>query len=418
MVFRLALRNALRNRRRTLLTALAISLSFALLIVFTGIADGAHEKIAELGVSMGLGDVVVQARGYEDDPTLDHLIRDPNRVERALAGLPGVAHVAPRLRTEGLIESGTTSLGVTVSGVDPAVEPLASKIDTPTSMIAGHCLEPEPQRPAGELVPIVLGAELAKTLDVHVGDRVTLTVSPVGGGEARTGAFRVGGIFKTGVEEVDAFWVEMPLDAAQTLIGAGHGVTMVAALLHNISNTPQATERARASLSDASLEVLPWTTAAPDLHSAIVIDEGYMYLMMAIVFVVVAAGILNTLLMGVLERTHEFGVLLALGTSPRRVVGIVLAEAVLLGLGSVAVGLGLGLLGNHHFATVGFDVASALGGNFEASGVLLPKRLYAHLWPCKVVWSSIVIVALVVLGAVYPAFRAARLQPVEAIRHE
>ena len=415
MILQVALRNSVRNRRRTLLTAVAIAAGLALLLVFTGMADGAHEKMAEIGVSMGLGDVVVHARGYTDDPTLDRLIADPAPAQAAIGRVPGVVHVAPRLRTDALITAGATSVGVSLSGVDPAVEHLVSKIDTPDSMIASQTLESATKtRPRSELPPVVIGKQLARTLGVEVGDRVTLTLRPVGGGETRSGAYEVHGIFATGVAEVDSFWAEIPLADAQRLTGAGQGVSMLAVILDNVANTPEGTHAIDKVLSGHDVEVLPWTEAAPDLYAVIAVDEGGMYVMMVIIFIVVAAGILNALLMSVMERTREFGVLLSLGTTPRKVIGIVLTEALVLGLVSVAVGLVLGLLGNHHYATAGIDV----GSSFETSGILLPKRLYSHLYAAKALWSSLVVLGLVMLGAIYPALRAARLEPVEALRHE
>lgn len=418
LLLRLALRNCLRNGRRTILTAFAISVSFALLVVFTGIADGAHEEMADIGVSMGLGHVLVRARGYTDDPTLDHLIPDPEAVAPVLRADPAVRLVAPRLRSDALITAGTTSVGVVLSGVDPAVEAHVSKIDTPASMVAGKSLEPR-HSPASrsEPPPVVIGRELARTLGVQVGERVTLTLKPAGGSDTRSGAFRVQGIFATGVHEVDAFWAEAPLGSAAELAGTGGGVTVLAALLDNVTRTEETARRLRAALPE-DLEVVPWMQAAPDLYSVIVVDEGGMYAMMAIVFIVVAAGILNTLLMSVLERTHEFGVLLSLGTTPAKVVSIVMCEAVLLGLVATGVGLALGLAGNHHYASVGIDIEGWVGSDFETSGILLPKRLYAHLAPLKAFWSAVAVVFLVVAGAVYPALRAARLEPVEALRHD
>jgi lipoprotein-releasing system permease protein len=419
LVLRLALRNSLRNRRRTLLAGIAICTSFALLIVFMGIGDGVHERMADIGVRMGLGDVIVEQQGYTDDPSLDRLIPEPAPIREMLAHARGVVAVAPRLRADALVTSGATSVGVVLSGVDPGVESQVSKIDTPASMIAGSAILPRPTpRPLGELPPAVIGAELASTLGVAVGDRITLTLRPVGGGDAHSGAYAVHGVFKTGVHDVDAFWVETTLADAQTLTRAGKGVTMLAAFLENVADSAAARERITATLTRRSVEVLSWMEAAPDLYSVIAVDDGGMYVMMAIVFIVAAAGILNTLLMSVLERTREFGVMLALGTTPGRVLAIVLGEALVLGIAATAAGLALGLAGNHYFATTGIDLKALMGQNFEASGILMPSHFYAHLHLDKVAWSAGVILGLVMIGAAYPALRAARLEPVEAIRHE
>jgi ABC-type lipoprotein release transport system permease subunit len=411
------MRNVVRHRRRSLLTALAIVASYALLLVFTGIADGAHEQMAEIGVRMGLGDVVVRAQGASADPGLEHRIDDPEKIVAAAHALgPEVLAVAPRLRVEGLLQAGGTGVAVRVSGVRPEVEAKMSKIEDPAAFVEGHSLAAS-RRSADGLAPLVLGKALAENLGVRVGDRVTLTVKSIADGLTHTGAFRLSGVFKTGVSEVDAFWVEVPLAEAQRLTGAAGAVTSVDLLLDSSNHAQEMSRALEGTLREEKLEVLPWQRAAPDLYATIALDEGGMYLMMVIVFLVVAAGILNTVLMSVMERTHEFGILLGIGAPPERIVRIVLTEALGLGLLSLALGLAIGLGANHYFATVGLDVRAALGGQLETNGILLPARFFADLSSVKVVWSTVVVLALVVAGAVYPAIRASRLEPVEAMRH-
>ncbi len=423
MILRLALRNCVRNLRRTALVAAAISLSLALLIVFIGMSDGAHQDMAEIGVSMGLGDLVVQQRGYTDDPSIDRRITNPARLEAHLSRLPGVRRVVPRLRSDALISAGATSVGVMMSGVDPQVESRVSNIDNPDSMIAGSALTGDLSHGPGELPPIVVGKQLAATLDVAVGDRVTLTLRPAGSkdtieavAETQSGAFVVHGIFATGVQEVDAFWVEVSLPDAQQLTRAGDSVTMLAVFLDDIGQTESLAPKIRAAVGDTDVEVLTWMEAAPDLYAVIAIDAGGMYVMMLIVFIVVATGVLNTLLMSVVERTREFGVLLALGATPARIVAIVLGEAIALGSFAMAIGLGLGLAANRYFEDVGIDVAGSMG-SVETSGILLPDRLYSSLSPERLTYSVVAVLVLVLVGAIYPALHAATRKPVEVMHH-
>jgi ABC-type lipoprotein release transport system permease subunit len=421
MILRIALRNVVRQRRRSVLTMLAIVLSFALLIVLTGIADGAHEQMAEIGVRMGLGDVVVYADGYRDDPSLDRLVRDPDRVKTAAEVLGADTEgVALRLETDGLTQAGSSAVGTLVWGVDPAVEGRLSKVGAPASIIDGHPLDAGDVNPSpGWPPPIVLGRDLAENLGARVGDRVTVTIQPISPRDGstpamRTGAFLVKGIYATGVRDVDSHVILAPLSVIQALAGAGHGVTMVAILLRHVKETPAVADALARNLAGDGLEVLPWQKAAPELYATIALDEASMYLMMIVVYIVVGAGILNTILMSVMQRTREFGVLLAVGAAPGYVVGIVLIEALVLGAASLAAGLAVGLAANHYFATSGLALKV---GHVEASGVLLPSRFYADLGPEKVFVSTVVVLALVVASALYPAARAARLQPVEAIRH-
>ncbi|HSN24941.1 MAG TPA: FtsX-like permease family protein [Kofleriaceae bacterium] len=418
MLLRIALRNLLRQRRRTLILMITIVFSFALLLMFTGLADGAHQAMADIGVRMGLGHVVVYPAGYREDPSLDHLIADRAPIDAAIAKLGGdVAHAAPRLRTDGLIEAGATSIGVTISGGDPAIEPLVSHISSKSALVDGGTLASCNTGNPGQLPPALIGQELAKSLGVHVGDRVALSVRPRQSKDMRLGAFAVCGVFRTGVREVDSFWVEIPLDEAQHLANAGQGVTMVALLLTNSDDAASVSDRLASALRDHPVEVLPWQKAAPELYSAISVDEGGMYVFMVIIFVVVAAGILNALLMSVLERTREFGVLLALGAAPSQVIAIVLYEAVALGIAAVGAGLAAGLGINHYLATHGLDYKELFGNSVQAGGILLPDKFYSVLAPDKVVWSTAVVLGLVIIGALYPAIHAARFQPTKAMHH-
>ena len=418
MLLRIALRNLLRQRRRTLILMITVVFSLALLLVFTGLADGGHQAMADIGVRMGLGHVVVYPAGYREDPSLDRVIEDPDAVAAAIAKLgPEVAHVARRIRSDGLVQAGATSIGVTISGGDPAIEPLVSHISSPSVIVQGGPLASCANRGAGELPPALIGQELAKSLAVHVGDRIALNVKPRKSTDMRLGAFEVCGVFATGVRDVDTFWVEIPLDEAQRLTDTGHGVTMIALLLANADAAGSIATRLATELHRTDLEVLPWQQAAPELSAAIAVDEGGMYVFMIIIFVVVAVGILNALLMSVLERTREFGVLLALGAEPRQIIALVLYEAIALGLLSVGIGLALGLTGNHYLATHGLDYKELFGDSLQAGGILLPDKFYSALATSKVVWSTGIVFVLVVLGAAYPAIHAARFQPTKAMNH-
>ena len=410
---RLAFRNVLRQRRRSALTVLAIVLSLSLFLVLRGLGDGAHQQIAEIGVRMGLGDVVVYSEGYRKDPSLDHLVHDADKVRAsALALGDAVEGVAVRLQADGLTQAGATSVGSSVWGVDPASEGRLSKVGAPASIVSGAALDAsDAQPPGGRPPPIVIGRAMAEELGARVDDRVTVTLSPVGGGPMRSAAFRIKGIYATGVHDVDARVVLIPLAVAQQLTGAAGAATMVAVLLRSIDRSPEIAHALAEKLP--GLEVLPWQQAAPELYATIALDQGALYLMMAVVYIVVAAGILNTILLSVLERTREFGVLLALGAEPGRLIRLILAEAALLGSVAVALGLALGLALEHHFATAGLTLQMGM----ETSGVLVPSHFYSRLTPEIALWNAALVLMLVIVSALYPAWRAARLQPVEAIHH-
>jgi ABC-type lipoprotein release transport system permease subunit len=410
-------RSFVRHRRRSIITTLAVSFSLAMMIVFVGLADDGHARMAEMGIRLGAGHVVVEPKGYQDDPTLDHLVEDPAAVIERADELDGVVAAAPRLQSSGLIQAGEISSAVVVSGVEPQVEPEISSI--PKSRVTGAYLRRRADMEfENNPADIFLGDGLAEYLEVGVGDRVVLTVSPRHSSEPSSAAFFVRGTFHTGVSELDKSLAQIPLDEARKLFDTGSGVTQVAVLLDELDRTDSATRALAASLgSDQALEVISWKVALHELYEAIVLDDQSMYLMMTIIFVIVAIGIFNTVLMSVAERTREMGVMMAIGTSKRKLFSIVMAEATVLALVSAAVGLALGLWGHHYIATHGIDVGALAGGDYEFAGIAFSGKIYSRLSVGVVAKWTATVIGLVLASAVYPAVRATRLEPVEAMRH-
>ncbi len=331
--------------------------------------------------------------------------------------LPFVHHVAVRLRTSGLLSAGEHSAPVAVSGVEPVREVLASDLAGAKMRVAGEYLRSASQMPFPGVPPdVYLGKTLAELLHVGLGDRVVLTLSPPGDAEPASGAFLVRGILRTGVDEVDSGYAEIPIAAAQQLTGLAGAATEVA-VLADLPHTEAVAAEVRAALADRPvLAVVPWQVALHELHEAIVLDDAGMYLMMAIVFLVVALGIFNTVLMSVTERTREFGVMMAIGTSARRLAFQILAEAVILALVSVTAGLAVGLSLSALIAARGIDLTQWTS-DLSFAGVVWTGRVYSVLTPGTVAAWAVVVGVVVLCSALYPALRVTRLEPVEAMHH-
>ncbi len=412
-------RSFVRHRRRSLITTLAVSLSLAMMIVFVGLGDDSHARMAEMGIRLGSGHVLLQPQGYGDEASLDVLLEDPAALLAEVKKLPEVREATARLSASGLIQAGELSSAVLLTGVMPLIEPAMSSIASAESRVQGDYLRRREDMDFNKSpADIYLGDQLAGHLEVTVGDRVVLTVSPRNSSEPSSAAFRVRGTFRSGVTELDKSYAQIPLAEAQALLHAGDGVTQVAVMLEDLEHTDAATRALAASLgSDEALEVISWKVALRELWEAIVLDEQSMYLMMTIIFIIVAIGIFNTVLMSVAERTREMGVMMAVGTSKWRLFSIVMAEAAVLALVSAALGATIGLLGHHYIATEGIDIAALAGDNYQFAGINFTGKVYSRLTTAVVVkWTSVVI-ALVLVSAIYPAVRATRLKPVEAMRH-
>lgn len=416
LTLRLAWRSFVRHRRRSIITVAAAALSLAMMIFFVGIADDGHARMAELGIRMGAGYVQVQGDGYQATQTLDHVVPDPRPVMERARAVEGVELAVPRVRASALISTGESSAPVRVSGVDPQLELQVSEIPAPERRLAGGYLRKRDQLQFhNQPADIYVGKELAKTLELSVGDRVVLMLSPRGASRPTSVAFLVRGVFRTGINELDQGYVEVPICELQRALGLGRAVTQVSLHLASLEHTAPVTAALRQQLPD-ELEVVPWQVALKELYDAIVFDDAGMYLMMAIIFVIVAIGIFNTILMSVVERTREFGVMMALGTRGGQLFGVVLAEGVVLAVISAVFGVAVGLAIHATVAHYGIDVG-AMAGDYQIAGIVFEGRFYSRLTAGVVAKWTLVVMGLTIGSTLYPALRATRLQPVEAIRH-
>ncbi len=420
LALRIGWRSFVRHRRRSAITLSAIALGLAMMLFFVGMGTDSHAKMADMGIRLGSGHVLVEAKDYPSEQSPEASFTRYEEVVRRAESLEEARVAAPRLSASGLVTAGAKSTSVFVVGVDPTREPRASSIAAPEARVAGSFLTPSANR-RFENAPgdAYLGNSLATHLGVEVGDRIVITVSPVDADNPKSAAFQVVGLFETGIEDLDRSQVQIDLTDAQKLLNVEGSVTQVAVLLGDLDATDGVTAAlARELVSRNELVVLPWPAVLKELHDAIVLDDVGMYLMMAIIFVIVALGIFNTVLMSVTERTREIGVMMAIGTSRWRVFSSVLAESAVLAIASTIVGLALGLAGHLAMAHYGIDVTSFTGGqDYEISGVVLRGRIYSRLSFDVVAEWTLVVIGLVIASAIYPAYRAARLEPVEAMRH-
>jgi len=423
LVVKIAWRNLWRNPRRTLLTALALGLGLALLLVSLGLGDGIHEQMIANGVKLGGGHVVVQAKGYQDTRSQDLLL--PTWVVSAAeeflhAGVmnDSLQGVSPRLLASGFLSSAANASGVGIWGVIPEAEKSVSLI--PQRMVEGSYLNSG--RPSG----VVIGAELARKLEVKVGSKVVLMAQAVqpahspaadgSAGEIQSALFRVAGTFRTGLQAVDAYVIHLPLPAAQELLGAPDQVTQVAIFLKQESDAPLVAVRLRERLAEAPAEVLTWRETMAELVQFVWLDDAFNYVMNGIVLAMVGLGLLNTILMTVLERRYEFGVNAALGLGPGQLAGMVICESLALAVISLVLGLALGLSVHHYLATSGLDLRWFAETNLPTAGTVFDPILYSHLSLRRIIWSVSIMFVMAVVISLYPALKAARTELPGALR--
>ena len=423
LLIKISWRNLWRNPRGTALTALALGLGLALLLISLGLLDGGHEQTIADGVRFGPGHVVIQAKGYQDSSS-DELLLPAEVVSKVQAFLQTgemkkiVRGVSPRLLATGLLSSSANSAGVRITGVIPQDEPAVSLI--PERMVQGAYISSD--KPSG----VVIGDELARKLEVRVGSRVVLMTQALrqptnatksGAGNAmQSTLLRVSGIFRTGLQAVDANIIQVPLPAAQTLLGVADGqVTQIALLLNQEGESPLVAAALRKQLAGNPVEVLTWRQSIPMLAQILGLDHAFNYIMNGVVLAMVGLGILNTILMRVLERRYEFGVCKALGLRPQQLAVMIVGESLALTAISLTLGLILGLTVEHYFATSGLDLRWIFKAGLPPALVFDPI-LYSRLSSNRIVWSVSIVFAMATIISFYPAFKAARTELPDALK--
>jgi putative ABC transport system permease protein len=423
LLAKISWRNLWRNPRGTALTALALGLGLALLLISLGLLDGGHEQTIADGVRFGPGHVVIEAKGYQASSS-DELLLPAEVVSRMQEFFQTpkmkniVQGVSPRLLGTGLLSSSANSSGVRITGVIAQNERAVSLI--PQRMVEGTYLTES--SPASS---VVIGADLAHKLEVKIGSRVVLmTQSLLPSSEAKDSSgnsmqstlLRVSGIFRTGLEAVDANIINLPLPAAQALLGVKDGqVTQVALLLRQEGESPMVAKALRQQLTGEPVEVLTWRESIPMLAQILGLDHAFNYIMNGVVLAMVGLGILNTILMRVLERRYEFGVCKAVGLMPRQLATMVVGESLALTAISLTLGLVLGLSVEHYFATSGLDLRWIFKAGLPPALVFDPI-LYSRLSPNRIGWSVGIVFAMATVISFYPALKAARTELPDSLK--
>lgn len=406
MLLKTAWRNIGRNKRRSVLSVLAIGFAFGLLVFSMALQRGSYVDMIQNTVRVQTGHFQIQLAGYFPERLLSEKL-DPTGIVPAVESLPHVIGVAPRVTTAALVSKGEHTFGAAVFGMDPARERSVSSLADVVR--EGRFLEPDDRE------GVLLGQTLAKNLGAAVGDEIVF-IGQGADGSMAAGKLTVRGLFKMGMGGLDRSALAANLETVREAFSMVGGVSEIAVLLDSERVRPQVERQARAALERigrADAVVLGWPTLMPGVEQGIKVDWNSGLIMYAALVLVVGFGIANTFLMAYMERIHELGVLLALGMPPRRLSRMVYLESVLLiGLGLLA-GLAGGLPITLHYQVKGIDfgLKEELTDKYGMSSVIHPQ-----LEPLVFAWAAGIVVAISLAVAVYPALKAARIRPVEALR--
>lgn len=400
--FAIAYRNLVRNSRRTILTALAVALGLVVVMAMSSLIEGMVGTMLNDSIRISSGHLQIRNASYEVDKAsllADDLMRDGATLATRAESLPEVRSATPVLWFGGLLNTTQESVGVQVVGIVPEDsfhQPVQEGI------VAGTYLNGTDRR------QILLGHSLANRMGIQVGDRVSLAASNASG-EGQEGIFTVAGLVDTGFPSIDQGRILMPLEEAQTFTGVGNRFSSLIVML----NQQDEAERVAAAFTGEESKVLTWR----DLNSLILtsVENGliFYYVLYGIVFLAVAVLIANTLLMSVFARMREIGILGALGMNRVQIMLLFLIEGVLLAMLGIVFGLVLGTAVVAYMTYVGISIPEETVELVE--GFAMGTTMYGGFAPLEFAILSFLLLIIVTLVSLYPAWYAAKMEPVEAI---
>lgn len=411
MLVSLAWRNLWRQRRRTLLTLLSIAFGGFLSVMITAMQDRSFADFIDNAARLGSGHVAIQHPEYRDTPTLTRTVKGANDKRSVAEQDPAVSRAVTRAQGQAMVATASDSFGAMFIAYDPTVE-TKDTFRFPSAIVEGQAFT----GPGDD--GIVLGQALATNLGAHIGDKIVFTLTDRNG-EIVSGMERVTGIVKTGAATLDAALVLLPIDTVRKVVGYDPDEsTQVAVFLNDGRDAPGAAERIAAGVGK-DVAVLTWDEIQPEIRSFVAMKVGGSRFMELVFALLVVAGIFNTIFMSVLERTREFGIMMAIGYTARQLFGLVMLESTFLALLGLAASAALTAWPYWRLASTGLDLTEAYSkqgiDKLEIGGVGLDPILRIGIFPENAAFIAIAIVVATLLAGLYPAWRAGRVNPVESI---
>ncbi|TCS41409.1 ABC transporter permease [Reinekea marinisedimentorum] len=403
LIFKLALRNIARNKRRTALTVLLISMTLALLIFSDGYMKAMSDVMIRSATRLYPGDAQIHQVGYRAEYDAELPVNSPDALLEKLQSHPLVQSYTVRTMDFGMVSSTANNLSVQVVGIRAESEAQVSKLKQ--SIVAGRYLSDDDAE-----TQILIGTRLAEELEAKPGDRLVVSLNNYETQEIEQRLFRVTGIFKMNSKFFDEGLVFIQLPLAQQMLGLGSAIHEIA---FNFQQETLSGDKSLAiwrELSIANNLAEGWKTLMPELASMIGMFDYSMFIVGGILFVVAILGVVNAMFMSIYERTYEFGVILAIGTRRLTIFKLIMTEGLMLCLVSLVIGAVIGTVAVLWVAHMGIDY-----GDMDFSGVALAEVLRPELRWQQFTELPFAVFLMTMLASVYPAIHAARIVPAKAL---
>lgn len=408
MLIKIAWRSIWRNKRRTLITVCSIGLGLTFSIFFISLGAGVYARMVDQATRMQAGHITLEHTEYRDAPSIDLVIAPDAGVSEKIKKLKYVEMTKFIVMGQGIAKSGAGNVPAGIMGVEPSVEMITSPLAK--NIIEGRYLSDEDKAAA------VIGSEMADRLNLKVGKKMVLSSNDVNGDLVEV-LCRVKGIFKTGSEEMDAYFIQTPINFTRRLYNMPpDAATQMGVILKDADDQSRAMHLIKKQIEGLPLAVVGWQEVMPDVYAYIKIDMGSNYVFQGMLIFLILFTIFNTILMSVLERQREFAVLLSLGTKPGQLMTQLFFESLFLGL----VGCGLGVLFGGTAAylghAIGIDISSFLNEGVSISGFAISSTLRTKLSAGIIFGTALIVLCATMVLSLFPMRRAVRVNIVDMLR--
>jgi ABC-type lipoprotein release transport system permease subunit len=385
---------------------LAVTLGLFGVLFMIAISNGMVEQKIEASIYNEISHIQIHDPGFIQDQSLLFSLDSADRMEAEILAVPGVIAVSGRIKAMAMASTAATGAGVLINAIDPQKEKKVSRLYQ--FIIEGDYFET-----AGKSAPIVISKKLSTKLKAKIGSKIVITIPHVSG-ELAYGLFKVSGIYKTANAVFDEPNIFIKKEDLIALTGYDLSkVTEIAILLDNVEITNQVTENLKASFPSAS--VMSWKEIEPILVALSSMMDQMSYFLLIIILIAMAFGIINTMMMAVLERTRELGMLMAVGMNRRKVFLMIMLETVFLSLVGTVAGIIISAVTIHFTRMKGLNF-SAWAEGYESWGY--SSLVYPSLYLDFYIGMTVLVIITAIISSIYPARKALRFNPAEAIRED
>jgi len=407
ILFQLGWRNLWRNKRRSLVVISSIAIGIFAMILSMGIMNGMNNQMVENTIKTSLGHIAIHQKGFQDDMKLDYHFTPNRKMIEVIEKDHRILAHAPRIKLQGMVRSSESSRGVMIVGIDPEKEKSVSNLVDYTLKDEGRFLE------RGDENAILISQSTADKLNLLVGDKLVVMFQDKEDEIVGIG-LEIVGLFQSPIESFDKYVVFTTISTLKETTGLSENISEITLVLKDKDRVDGVKKTLREKINDGNLEILSWKDMAPNLVSAVRLFDTIMYIFFMIVFITVVFSVANTLIMAIMERFHEIGVMKCIGTRPSWIFNIVLFEALNLGFVGLFAGIIIGVPVNELLGFTGIDLS------FYAESMRMfgtGSVIYPSIKPLDIIVATGIVLATTIIAAIYPAIKAARIKPLEALHY-